>query len=145
MTTDTTNSQAASIDTYDDPRFEKLSTALYRIGFHQAGSGDAEAKALADYIDAKRAQAFNDGAIEGRIHQRGIDAARIDAAESRLAEIQRGVEGMRRFSCGEIGGYGFSKVMGMQESKDGFYAIYGEIRDILAPHGQASDTVEMKG
>lgn len=48
----TTNTRP-SIDTYGDQRFQDLATKLYRVGFHQAGSGDQEAKALADYIDAK--------------------------------------------------------------------------------------------
>ena len=77
MTTNTTNSQAASIDT---PEFRQRLSALVDA---KHGSFYKAIDELVAHIDAKLAQAFNDGAIEGRIHQRGIDAA-----ESRLAAVR---------------------------------------------------------
>lgn len=93
--TTNTPSQVASIA--DDNEFHDALMKWLIDGDYSIDDGVLICKgwdALIAHIDAKLAQAFNDGAIEGRIHQRGVDDVRIQTAESRLAEIQRGVEGL---------------------------------------------------
>lgn len=138
--------QAVSIDT---PKFQELLWDYnYSVSEFGASYSKDELFALIAHIDAKLAQAFNDGAIEGRIHQRGIDDARIQAAESRLsietkwatdmqakavalsdrlAEIQRGVE--------KLQGYDKARIL----------VAYADVLALLQPQGQASDTSGLPG
>lgn len=134
MTTNTTNSQAASIDT---PEFLAL-----MVAWGDCAPGNEAGKlydSIVAHIDAKLAQAFNDGAIEGRIHQRGIDAARIEVVESRLAEIQRGVEGLTRYDAAPDRGDGIWSMA------KGDYLDREDVLALLAPQGQASDTSGLPG
>lgn len=91
MTTNTTNSQAASIDT---PEFRELFHVCesYLILHDDDDQYRADVTALVAYIDTKLAQARHEAWCEGV----NIDALREHNAEleSRLAEIQRGVEGL---------------------------------------------------
>lgn len=140
MTTNTTNNQDI-----DDLLCDLFEAGFDSPGRHESTQDYRKARdAILAHIDAKLAQAFNDGAIEGRIHQRSIDDKRIQAAESRLAEIQRGVEGLTR--------YGLYKTVFLQmddysiePDEQGDWLDRDDVLALLQPQGQASDTVEMKG
>lgn len=101
MTTNTTNSQAASIDT---PEFRQRLRSLRNYTIQEAM--DTELNEICDDIDAKLAQAGDDwrdraNVLEARLgevmEKRDEFRERAIAAESRLAEIQRGVEGLTRW------------------------------------------------
>lgn len=50
------------------------------------------------HIDTKMAEQRNEGAIEGRIHQRGVDAERIEAAEARVRELEAALQSYVTFA-----------------------------------------------
>ena len=155
MTTNTTNSQAASIDA--DPYFCKLLSRIAEFGF--TGEHD---KALIAYIDAYTAAAVAREREEGRLdgYNKGwADASltlikaesRAIAAESRLAEILRGVEGLSRFNLEEepslLGTRKMFGVTTMTKQKfctDGIYMYANSVLALLQPQGQA-DTSGLPG
>ena len=102
MTTNTTPSQAASMA--EDYGFINLAA---NYGMAWTGTKESEQKhlkALGAYIDAKLAQvereAYSKGADDVQAHAEGIinrTVERAKKAESRLAEIQRGVEGLMQY------------------------------------------------
>lgn len=146
MTTNTTNSQAASIDT---PEFRQL---LKDYSFYGIERGTPP---LIAHIDAKLAQAREEGIQFERkrlvqtignandlssecLKQRDEANARATAAESRLAEIRRGVEGLQR--------YGFDGTFGGCFGKNslGCYVKANAVLALLQPQGQA-DTSGLPG
>lgn len=130
MTTNTTNSQAASI--VDDIEFWNL------IEAYTAARGPAtkENLALCAHIDTKLRNAASMGYLKAsEDHKELLDGYgdRAEKAESRLAEIQRGVEGLDR--------YGFDGTFGGDFGwwPDGVYISRTEVLALLAPQGQASE------
>lgn len=135
MTTNTTNSQAAP---EIDVEFVNLMSA-----YRHAESAEDHLKArraLVDYHEAKLAQAREDGFEEGL---KAPDSAylqiveRAKKAESRLAEIQRGVEGLTRYTPGlRWGVTGFEGGLSLVSRN--------EVLALLQPQGQA-DTSGLPG
>lgn len=155
MTTNTTNSQAASIDTPDfqalmNKMMGRLRTAdLTGYNLDVKAWGDAMNEVVA-HIDAKLAQAREEGILFERkrlvqtignandlssecLKQRDEANARAIAAESRLAEIQRGVEGLLQYIADHDWG-------GIPEPVPQIDAL----RALLQPQGQA-DTSGLSG
>ncbi len=128
MTTNTTNSQAASID--DAPEFRQL---LRNCLNSTAGDYRHRRDEVVAYIDAKLAQvereAYSKGADDVQAHAEGIinrTVERAEKAESRLAEIQRGVEGLLQYIADHDWG-------GIPEPVPQIDAL----RALLQPQGQA--------
>jgi hypothetical protein len=105
--------------------------------------------ALVKFIDAKLAQAREEGRLDG--YNKGwADASltlikaesRTTAAESRLAEIQRGMEGLRRWRDEELC-YGKPEAA-MLESGVGEYLKRRDVLALLQPPSQ-SDTSGLPG
>lgn len=139
MTTNTTNSQAASIA--DDQEFFRL-RLCWLAAVNEGNEEDADIAhyALCELIDAKLAQAREEGrldAIDQVRHFKAIHDSAI-AAEARLAEIQRGVEGLQR--------YGFDGTFGGDFGKHslGCYVKVDAVLALLQPQGQA-DTSGLPG
>lgn len=134
----TTNSQAASIYTYE---FQQLAA---NYGMAWTGTKESEQrhlKALVAHIDAKLAQAREEGFEEGLKAPDTaylVIAERAKKAESRLAEIQRGVHGLDR--------YGFDGKFGGDFGGDplGPFVKIDEVRALLQPPSQ-SDTNGLPG
>ena len=129
MTTSTTNSQAASIDT---PEFRQL---LKDYSFYGIERGTPP---LIAHIDAKLAQAGDDwrdraNVLEARLgevmEKRDEFRERTIAAESRLAEIQRGVENLQVYEMNDC--------IDVFEAKD--------VLALLQPQGEKSDTSGLPG
>lgn len=153
MTTNTTNSQAASIE--KDDEFQRLLSANEsaatdaHICGGDFGTGRKALDAyneLINYIDAKLAQARREGwiAMEStacNAEARNADEwkARATAAESRLAEIQRGVEEMPRFA------HTYGRQEEFKLHPTGSYIRREDVLALLAPQGQASDTSGLPG
>ena len=144
MTTNTTNSQAASIA--QDVNFHALVMACAEAEARLAATAKTHhmyatfeeasvaRKALIAYVEAKREEARLDGYNKGASDV----MVRAIAAESRLAEIQRGVEGLSR--------YGFDGTFGGDFGwwPDGHYISRTEVLALLQPQGQA-DTSGLPG
>lgn len=135
MTINTTN-QAASIDT---PEFWALLREREEGAMDDAHAEELE-QAIIDHIDAKLAQARVEGvnaANDFRALVSDSDTAEIKewkaraiAAESRLAEIRRGVEGLTRYTPGlRWGVTGFEGGLSLVSRN--------EVLALLQPQGQA--------
>lgn len=134
MTTNTTNSQAASIDTYE---FRQLAA---NYGMAWTGTKESEQrrlKALVAHIDAKLAQMQDDGDLRykelAELHERTLD--KLQLAESRLAEIQRGVEAIDN----PFSGYHLFNL-----HAEAFDRCRKQVLALLQPQGQA-DTNGLRG
>lgn len=155
------DSQAASIDT---PEFDDLLLTYWECRNHGESYATNERAELIAYIDAKLAQAklrgmelanekvFQPDMDEWKARAEAMEAARDDAvsaeyaaiarataAESRLAEIQRGVEGAEGYWRNAPHYY---EVGSLEPQKEFFLA--DDIRALLQPHGQA-DTSGLPG
>lgn len=141
LTTNTTNSQAESIDT---PEFhELLWDYSYSVSDFGASYSKDERAALIAHIDAKLAQAeARATAAESRAEKAEqytqVALGIKDSLEARLAEIQRGVEGLQR--------YGFDGTFSGDFGKNslGCYVKADAVFALLQPQGQA-DTSGLPG
>jgi len=148
MTTNTTNSQVASIA--DDREFNRLLNIWMKHEDKTNAdliSGHIKWTDFTCYIDAKLAESnvLADKAIADvaslydqlRQKDNAWDAMRerAEQAESRLAEIQRGVEGLRTYF---IAAYN-------HPAYDPKFVALQDVLAILAPQGQASDTSGLPG
>lgn len=149
MTTNITNIQAASIA--EDYEFVNLAANYGMAWTHPKPEVEKHHLAkLASYIDAKLAQARVDasnlGLEAGRNEYRDFFKYwknRAIAAESRLAEIQRGVEGLMRYEFRT----GFKldvPAAGMLTDVLGKYVMFEAVEALLQPQGQA-DTSGLPG
>ena len=139
MTTNTTNSQAASF------RAELLPILRNMYLHFEPDAIDDEICSVLDMIDAKLAQvereAYSKGADDVRAHAEVIinrTVERAEKSESRLAEIQRGVEGLDRLDLTEKsiqGGWASISFMDLHEHGD--YMRTADVLALLQPQGQA--------
>lgn len=160
MATNTTNSQAASIA--DDQEFFRL-RLCWLAAVNEGNEEDADIAhyAMCELIDAKLAQAREEGRryshetnvtmlnLKLKAEDRAIAAearaekaeqyAQValgikDSLEARLAEMQRGMEGLQR--------YGFDGTFGGDFGKNslGCYVKADAVIALLQSQGQASDT-----
>lgn len=132
------DSQAASIDT---PEFDDLLLTYWECRNHGESYATNERAELIAYIDAKLAQTQADADLRykelAELHERTLD--KLQESESRLAEIQRGVEGAEGYWRNAPH---YDEVGSSEPQKEFFLA--DDIRALLQPQGQA-DTSGLPG
>lgn len=150
MNTNTTNSQAASIDT---PEFhELLWDYSYSVSDFGASYSKDERAALIAHIDAKLAQiedagwtagrqqcyidALERSAVAGLTHDRDGWKARATAAEAKLEAIRQGFAQLPRYGFSSASS-GICEPEEFTELDDGRLVYHREVLALLQPQGQA--------